>query len=239
MLHYAMASFRNVILHKVESDIRYTPSLSQSLELCLKPYGSWLVTKREYGWFRPHAVSDIVTTLRRENIALVNVVRDPRDVLVSRHAGSDRDEFYVQPDRWEKSVRAGQQIVDAVSNDVPTLTLRYEDIVTRSEEIESQLIRELGVSPDPDLGGFSELEKNIEKTGVATTPWMRRALHSVRNLDPNSVGRWQQDNRKRRYLRNLFDTNAQLRNAIIEFMNAHSYDTTDGPIADVPIEQAQ
>ncbi len=224
MLHYAMATFDKVNLHEVESNIRYTPSITQSLALCRKPAGSWLITKREFGWFEPDAVDDLMTFLIAENIALINVVRDPRDVLVSRHAGNDASDYYVDPDRWLASITAGEKIYRAVSERVPALTLRYEDIVRQSDVVEQRLIEELELVRSHEAGKFNELTRTMTRKGITTNPWMQRALHSVRDFDQNSVGRWRYDENKRRYLHNLFSTRPDLHSAVVRFMAAHQYD---------------
>lgn len=224
MLHYAMATFQNVSLHQVESDLRYTPSILQSLKLCRHPRGSWLITKREFGWFEPDAVEELISCIVEENIAVILLVRDPRDVLVSRHAGNDDDEFYVNPKRWQKSVAAGDKILHAVQDSVPTLTLRYEDIVLNSDECEARLVQELGFTKNPKLGRLSQLADNMNMTGMQANPWMKRALHSLRNFDQRSVGAWKLDPKKAAYLQSMLNDQPDVRRSMEEFMNKHGYE---------------
>lgn len=223
MLHYAMAAFENVRLNPVESDLRFTPSILQSLKLWQQP-GSWLITKREFGWFEPTAIDELIEYTLEENIAVIHLVRDPRDVLISRHAGNDNDEFYVDPHRWQMSIEAGEKMMLAVEGKVPALTLKYEDIVLNSDECEARLVKELGFIKNPNLGKLSELADNMSTMGLEANPWMKQALHRLRNFDQRSVGSWKQDRQKRDYLRNLLDENPDIHRDMIKFMKRYGYD---------------
>jgi hypothetical protein len=54
----------------------------------------------------------------------INVVRDGRDVVTSRHP-SDPDEYFVQPEEWVRDVAAGRRIED----DPRVITVRYEEFI--------------------------------------------------------------------------------------------------------------
>jgi hypothetical protein len=58
-----------------------------------------------------------------ESLRFVNIVRDGRDVVTSRHP-SEEERYWVPPERWVADVSAGQEYED--HNQV--LTVRYEDL---------------------------------------------------------------------------------------------------------------
>lgn len=54
----------------------------------------------------------------------INVVRDGRDVVTSKHL-SDPDAYFVQPEEWVRDVAAGRRIED----DPRVITVRYEEFI--------------------------------------------------------------------------------------------------------------
>ena len=45
-------------------------------------------------------------------MGLILFVRDPRDVLCSRHSGASPDQAYVTPEHWHASIRAGEALFE-------------------------------------------------------------------------------------------------------------------------------
>ena len=93
MLPLAMVCFQNVTLSESETSIQY-PYLPKRLKLALnlgwRPGPKFYITKRGSGWYHQSRVDLLLSHVRLENIGLIHLVRDPRDVLLSRYAGSTK-----------------------------------------------------------------------------------------------------------------------------------------------------
>jgi len=60
-----------------------------------------------------------------ENVLLINMVRDGRDVVTSKHPKHRPDEYYLDIDRWVNDVGLGFALKDHSQ----VLTVRYEDLI--------------------------------------------------------------------------------------------------------------
>ena len=70
-----------------------------------------------------HFIEDIFGYFGEE-AQFINIVRDGRDVVTSRHP-SNPESYYVSPDRWVRDVKAGYTF----ESHPRVLTIRYEDLV--------------------------------------------------------------------------------------------------------------
>jgi hypothetical protein len=111
-----------------------------------------------------------------ENVRLIHIVRDGRDVVTSSHPDAP-DRYWSSPARWVNEVGAGLR----VRNHPQVFTLRYEDLVTHPE---LELPR-LGAFLDED---FSDLHETWWDT--ATIRGARAWRGGVRELFDTSIGRW-------------------------------------------------
>lgn len=113
-----------------------------------------------------------------EEVRLLHIVRDGRDVVTSRHPGGEGTQYYVEPERWVQDVAAGLK-----HRDHPCVhTLKYEDLV----RVPSETLEELGRFLDEDLtsiGGDWVEKATVQHFG----PHKRRV---ARPLNDSSIGRW-------------------------------------------------
>lgn len=83
------------------------------------------------------------------DIAIINVIRDGRDVVLS-------DGNYVKPDRWIDSIR---QRSDEVFGNVIVMEVRYEDLIRNPQEVQSKMEEMFGLESESN---FSEYPDYVE-----------------------------------------------------------------------------
>jgi len=222
MLHLAMGCFSNVMLSEDESSPFY-PFLGERARLALRvgwrPGRKFYITKRDSGWYKPKHRDVLVALSRLENIGLIYMVRDPRDVMLSRHAGSQRDEAYVTPQHWYDSILAGEHIFRSLADYPRKLLLRYEDLVTEPEAAEKRLVACFGLAQNPDAFPIDRVKDNYERLKIAFGNDQIRALNGLRNMSAASIGRWRIHPEE-----NVLDTApAAIREKIDAFCAEHGY----------------
>ena len=107
---------------------------------------------------------------------LIHIVRDGRDVVLSRHPRSP-EEFWVSPERWTADVRAGLQF----QSHPQVLTLHYEDLVTDLRNSCQTLCRFLHLEYDDRLERYPQFARMVESDA-----W----FGSARPVDVSSIGSW-------------------------------------------------
>jgi hypothetical protein len=223
MLHYAMAAFADTILYDSESGIWAYPSLSECFGLALDRTSPrrtrYLVTKRHYGWFLDEEIEKLIYSAHRHQLLLINIVRDPRDVLTSHKRGS-RDGFYVELERWQKSVEASTVVLNALQGCASLLTLRYEDVINAAEPTAALLQERFGLRLRPHVRSWANLQDNVATLGQRTD--RAQAMHGVRNFDPGSIGRWSSDPESRHFVEQILDESSQ-RELLRRFMATYNY----------------
>jgi hypothetical protein len=196
MLHLAMGCFSNLMLSEDESSPFY-PFLGERARLALRvgwrPGRKFYVTKRDSGWYKPKHRDALTALTRTENIGLIYMVRDPRDVMISRHAVSKHGsptEAYVTPQHWYESILAGEHIFRALSDYPRKLLLRYEDLVTEPEAAERRMVERFGLVQNPDAFPIDRVKDNYERLKIAFGTDQIMALNGLRNMSASSIGRW-------------------------------------------------
>ena len=110
---------------------------------------------------------------------ILHMVRDPRDVVVSRH-GRDPEHYWTNLRIW-KSYRAAARRAEGHPR---FLTLRYEDLVRQPDVVQDEIARFL-----PFLerrSAFSEFHRLARPSRAA-----RDALGELRPLSSGSIAAWQ------------------------------------------------
>ncbi|NNG17607.1 MAG: hypothetical protein HKM89_14115 [Gemmatimonadales bacterium] len=178
------------------------------------------VTKRPYGWFRPEELDQLIERTLREGIGVINIVRDPRDVLTSTHAGDTTRRFYVEPERWRASIAAADELFTRLDAYPHKLTLRYEDVVTDPAATEQALSATFSLKLRPNIDSIGRLKDNLERLEASTR--MAKFMQNIRNFDPATIGRWRTDPEKMAYLDGLF-TKSDIREELRQFMERYDY----------------
>lgn len=193
MLQHAMIAFDNTLIAEGETGPRY-PFLKDRFKLFLhhvtKQGVHHLVTKRNFRWFLEAKLQELIDWFSHENVGILHIVRDPRDVLTSIHKGTGRNAFYVPPDRWMASILAAERIFAAFADYHKKLTIRYEDLVLQPDIVAQSLCDTFGLRIRDDVVSFSRLEDNWRSSKIGISARSAVAMQGIRNFDPNSVGRW-------------------------------------------------
>ena len=204
MLHYAMASFKNTILCDNETEVWNSPNISQSMQLFAKiafvPETYFYVTKRSYDWWHDSLIERLSNHIIEDNIFLINIIRDPRDVLTSSHRLSDR-KYYVEPDRWLKSINAGEELISRLGSYPNKLTIRYEDILLQPDVIKDHFQDKFSLKMNPLISDWSKLKDNSDKLSFGKN--MISYMHKLRNFDPGTIGKWKSSEDKTGYIHDL------------------------------------
>ncbi len=107
----------------------------------------------------------------------IHLIRDPRDVLTSRHP-SRPGEYWVTPQRWVEDVSAGLDMKD----DPRVLSIRYEDIVSNYEDSARKMLEFVGEDYVDEMENWHE-HTNVQKN--------RAWDSSVQQVHTKSLGKWQ------------------------------------------------
>jgi hypothetical protein len=224
MLHYAMIAFADTMLIDKEISVLWAPTLRQSGGLLAERLrggpAKHVVTKREYGWYLPTHVDDLVDCALRERIGIINIVRDPRDVFSSHHALDAPGQLYVEPERWLASVRAGDQIFVRLNAHPHKLTVRYEDLVMDPRSVQARIASQFAVTLRTGIESIGHLKDNLERLRASTG--MAAYLQQIRNFDPNSIGAWRRDARKSEHVEHIVHRSS-ISSEIADFMDRYAY----------------
>lgn len=109
---------------------------------------------------------------------VIVMIRDPRDVIVSRHA-RDPATYWAHLGFWMRRRRAAQR----VSRLPRVLEIRYEDVIGDPERVQNRIERHM-----PFLRRRAEFTEFPEIANPSEDA--RAALGGVRPLTPSSIGAW-------------------------------------------------
>jgi hypothetical protein len=193
MAQFAMVAFDGVRIAPQETAVNY-PGLGDLLRMrARREIGGGpgvLVTKRGFRWHEPDQLTPLIQRIKHEDLGLIYLVRDPRDVLTSLHAGNSSQTSYLSPERWLASVKAGDRLLHEVGGLDRTLVLRYEDFALRPEQVQRRLEQAFGLALRPGAASLSELEENLSAANYRVPRNMELAMNRIRRIDASSVGRW-------------------------------------------------
>lgn len=167
LLHEVMATCLKVDKH-YDHEIRFHKAWAAS--------GQVLLTKRPKDTLY---VPELLAT--DPEFYVVYLLRDPRDVIVSRHAKDD-SRYYVNIRVWRE--------LDAIARRVDSherfLTLKYEDFVSEPDRVQDAICQRF--SWLESRHDFSQYHRHAVVSAKS-----ERAMHGVRPIAPTSVGRWRQN----------------------------------------------
>lgn len=222
MMHLAMSYFDKVALAPEESDSGY-PRLSERVDLIRSGQigRNWTyVTKRDYGWFQDSEVDALRKRAVEENIGIIHMVRDPRDVLISRHAGHGGGaSAYVTEEHWSRSVSAAEHLLSALGDYPRKMEVRYEDLVLQPERVEEDMARVFGLRPRRSNRSITEIRSNLDRMRSTLDPSLDEAAHGIRDISSESIGRWEAQTA------NVLDgvESPVIRDQIVKFIERHGY----------------
>jgi len=146
------------------------------------------IPKRNTRWCEKtptHVISfrKIIDFYERQ-VKVINMVRDGRDVLVSRHP-EDPTKYWVPINRWVRDIRAGMDVMDSPN----VLTVRYEDIVSNYPTTIKNICTFINEECTDQLFNWFDHTK-VRKN----TAWFQ----PVQKIHTQSVGKWQNEKNKDR-----------------------------------------
>lgn len=151
----------------------------QRIETCLKTADRDLEQTR---WCEktPKNIQFVRPILERfgSDIQIINMVRDGRDVVTSRHPLRDRHNFWITPERWVADVSAGLPY----DRHPQVCVVRYEDLVT---DFSSTIQRICDFLEEPCLPEILTWHKHARLRNHPA--WEGE----VKPLYENSINRWQ------------------------------------------------
>lgn len=132
-----------------------------------------LITKR------PKDVHCMLPLLQQiDEFAVIFVLRDPRDVIVSRH-GKDTSRYYSNVRLWNEMYEAAFRLRGQKN----FIELKYEDFVREPDRIQQVIMKRF-----PWLKkkyAFSDYHEHAQVSEASA-----RAMHGARPIDSGSVGVW-------------------------------------------------
>jgi hypothetical protein len=220
-VQFAMIAFKDVIVANGETSADYPylrPLLCHLRERpgLLRP--GLLVTKRNPGWYRPADLDMLVQRVLRDRVGIIHLVRDPRDVMSSVHVKA-ADAPYVTPELWMRSILAARTIKSRMPPEGRYLTLRYEDFVLDPIKVENSLRTSLNLELRTGVTSVAEIKTNIERSGYRISAGMLANMHQLRNMDANSLYRWQRDG----FDLNQRIMNPEIRSQVRSFIDEFGY----------------
>jgi hypothetical protein len=113
-----------------------------------------------------------------EHFHVICMIRDPRDVVVSRHA-IDQERYWTPLHFWKKQIGHVRRLVGRRR----FILVKYEDLVTRPDSVQDEIMRRLT---------FLRKKRNFGRFHEVATPSARatEALGGVRPITPRRIGNW-------------------------------------------------
>jgi hypothetical protein len=142
-------------------------------------------------------------------------MRDPRDVLTSRHH-SKPDSYYVSPERLfnhEQEINWLEERWDKV------LRIKYEDLLTNPDDCQKKIAASTGLKPAEKFSDYPDFlsdRKNVLDI-------KEKAMAGIRKLDPERIRRWKKNKESRDYIMRL----AKNENKLNELLVKHGYETKE------------
>jgi hypothetical protein len=160
-------------------------------ELVANPSAGWVTAKRK-AHCAGHLLEDL-PDLRQ--VWVIDIVRDPRDVITSTREGPDPrdfqptwDGFYCDLQRWRRDVLVAAALR---GRHMRMLHVRYEHLVKACDQVQQDLAAMLGLEARvPFSSHLSVMPEDLPES-------TRIMLGGVRPVSSDRVGRWRQDPRSR------------------------------------------
>jgi hypothetical protein len=223
MAQQAMVAFDRAIVADGETNVRYpfASDIVRYLYMCRGRLSRHtLFTKRTFHWFEEENLRALEERVRLEKMGLILFVRDPRDVLCSRHSGASPDQAYVTPEHWHASIRAGEALFDNLRDYEPKVVVKYEDFVLQPEQVEELLMRRFGLELRQGVTSIAALKRNRDLYPYRLSDDTTVAMHGLRDAAPSSIGRW----RTMSFDYRLQVADRTIREHIAEFIRLHGYE---------------
>jgi hypothetical protein len=174
LLTAVMSTFKHVCVVSKEVPIDFFGQLTTT--------GAVLILKRN---------SDAYLSIEQipRQIGITYIVRHPYDVLTSNNRMTN-NLYHIQPDRWLGEMIALKSLIEVRRQNMKII--RYEDLVMNASGVQAQLAEFFGV----DIASHVDDLPAVFNASAAAD----LAMHGVRKIDTNSIGKYKKDPRKIGYL---------------------------------------
>jgi hypothetical protein len=135
-----------------------------------------MVSKKPDDVFQIHRLRNFYAG-RRARLRVILMVRDPRDVLTSRHATTGPEAYFEDIAAWRRC----HEFVRAYRNDPDVLLVYYRELVTDTPAVKARIEAFTGVVSERPYMDFYTSEFGDFDT---------RPLNGVRPVDASRMGRW-------------------------------------------------
>ena len=164
LLHEAMVTCLKVDKH-YDHEVRFNKAWAEDDQV--------LLTKRPKDTMYMPAVLE-----NDPDFYVIYVLRDPRDVIVSRH-GKEKSRYYSNIRLWCEL----HDVAKTLYGHARFLEVKYEDFVNRPDEVQKTIVVRFPWLQT--LHPFSEYHQYASVSDKS-----KRAMHGVRPIAPTSVGLW-------------------------------------------------
>jgi len=133
---------------------------------------------------RPGSIVAVDQLLGQWDIGIIFTMRDPRDVMTSRHTGN---EYWRRAQQWAD--RAA--IVRQHSQHPRAMVVRFERLIRHPEKVQEEIGCKFNLIPQRP---FSECHQHFDEADAEGV----HAMHGARPLDRSRIGHWRETDEKRR-----------------------------------------
>jgi len=128
---------------------------------------------------KPRDILVIEPILRiARNLYIIYMVRDPRDMIVSKHA-IDSDRYWANLIHWKTYTPYGRRL----QSHPRFITVRYEDLVTQPDQIQDYLMKRMSfLIKKASFNSYHEIAQPSKESMMA--------LGGVRPASRSSIGNW-------------------------------------------------
>ena len=223
MFQLSLQAFERVAMYTREADAVHFPSLSDALGLAFNPTlrRQFYITKRQPHWYPPEALAALERECRTEGVGLIHLVRDPRDVMTSRHkkATDEPGQYYVDEELWKRSIDAADGLLGRLAGVVPVTVVRYEDICLQPARGLELLTSTFGLKLRRDVASWAALTSYVR--GVSSQ--LINNMHGIRDIDARSIGRWSKNPETRAHVESLL-RDSSIAAELKAFMSKYGYE---------------
>jgi len=113
----------------------------------------------------------------QDRVKLINMIRDGRAVVTSKHPKHTPDQYWVSVERWIEDVTTGLKL----ENHPSVLNIKYEDLINKFESTITQIYQFIGENQP------RKLDEWIDKTTIKKS---KHWAAPVQNLYAHAMDRW-------------------------------------------------
>lgn len=127
----------------------------------------------------PHGIKYLNPRMALDpRLYVICMMRDPRDVIVSRH-GKNPDSYFTSLQNWKRH----SKIVDKFKNHERFLVVKYEDLIRNPDDIQSRIATWIpGLTITLPFSAFHDAGEVSQKSQLA--------LNGVRPIDSGNASKW-------------------------------------------------